>query len=181
MFQLVRSYREEEVKRAILANSLTVKVGDLVIPVGTDASFTNATGSIAGDYYPVGLVVGFSRVNGEVIGTGSDPLNTPASLTTASDNLTNAKYYVNYIPLKADMVLIGTLDAVAGTTSLSDIAFSWFNLADARTIHESDSTAYATGAATPKQIMSLGLYEGDATNFTIYCRVAKTGFNISHA
>ncbi|MDP2362677.1 MAG: hypothetical protein Q8M94_02785, partial [Ignavibacteria bacterium] len=99
MFKLRQDYRSVATRRAILNNSLTVKIGDVIIPLAASSAVTNATGALAGDYYPLGIVVGFSKANGEVIGVGTDPANTPAQLITASDNLTVAKLHAVYIPI----------------------------------------------------------------------------------
>lgn len=163
-----------QTRRAILNNSLTVKVGDVIVPLASSSAVTNATASVAGDKYPIGIVVGFSKANGEVIGQGVDPSNTPVQLVTASDNLTVAKYYAVYVPITPSMEFSADLNAVAGTTSGSDTAFVWFNLADAATLSESSVVVY-TDASAPLQVLSFGLDPEDTTNKRVICRFAKSG------
>ena len=90
----------------------------MIIPGATLGLVTNETGSLAGDYYPIGLIVGFAMENGQVIGQGTaqTAANTPAQLITTATNTTVEKYQAQYIPLTEDMILKGTLSAVAGTT-----------------------------------------------------------------
>lgn len=172
-FRLRQDVQEVQLRRALLDNSITVKVGDMIVPLDTtDSTVTNATGNLntATDYL-LGVVVGFSKLNGEVISTGTDPANTPASLTTASDNTTVSKYQAVYVPISQEMEFSADLSATAATTSHSDGAFVWFNLSDCRTVNEASVVQY--GAATaPLAIFSYGLDPEDTTNKRIICKVA---------
>ena len=172
MFKLRQDVYSSQLRRAVLNNSLTVKVCDVIAPLGSSDAVTNATASVAGDVYPLGVVVGFSKTNGEVISTGQNPLNSPVQLITASDNLTVDKYQAVYVPITPEMEFSATLDAVAGTTTNSDTKFVWFNLADCRLVDESSLVTYTNG---PQQVLSFGLDPLDSTNFTIICRFAKAG------
>jgi len=177
-FRLAQDVYTVQTRLALMKNSITYKVGDLIIPGATAGIVTNETGSIAGDYYPIGLVVGFAGPNGQVLGQGTaqTAANTPATYAAAADNQTVAQYQVQYIPLTEDMLLKGTLDAVAGTTGgLSDEKFVYFNLADCRTIAENSVVAYTN--ATPLQLLSEGLDPLDTTNFTVICRLVKNTQN----
>lgn len=173
MFKLRQDVYHAQTRRALLDNTLTVKIGDVIVPLATTNSVvTNATGNVAGDKYVLGVVVGFSKQNGEVIGTGTDPANTPGQLVTAADNTTNAKYYAVYVPITPEMEFSATLSAVAATTTNSDGVFVWFNLTDARTVNEASVVQYGDGTA-PLQLFSFGLDPEDTANKTIICRFAK--------
>jgi hypothetical protein len=171
MLQLRQDVYHVQTRHALLDNSITVKVGDLIRPTTDGDIVTNA--SVAGDVYVLGLVVGFCKSNEEVISQGQDPSYTPNQLTTAADNTTVAKYHAVYIPITPEMEFRMTLDDVAGTTPLSDKAFVWFNLADCRTVNEA-SVVNVTDTSVPLQVFSLGLDPQDTTNHTIIGRIAKT-------
>lgn len=173
MFQLIKESYQGSTDRALLDNSLTVKVGDLIAPLAsTDNVVTNATGTVTADYL-LGVVVGFSTSIGGVIGTGTSPNNVPQDLVTASDNTTNAKYEAVYVPLNQMLRFKATLSAVAGTTTHSDADFVWFNLTDARTVNEA-SVKVANDASAPYQVFSYGLDPDDSSKKTIICRIAKS-------
>lgn len=171
-FKLREDVYSAHTSRALLNNSLTVKVGDVVIPTGADGIVTNATGSVAGDVYVLGVVVGFSKLNGEVISTGTDPANTPAQLVTASDNTTVDKYHAVYVPILPHMEFSATIDAAAATTAGSEDPFVFFNLVDARTLDES-TVVQATSGSAPLQFFSVVLDPEDTTNKTVIGRFAK--------
>jgi len=157
--------RTAQTQRVLLGNSLTVKVGDAVTTTLASgvAYATNATANVAGDKYLLGVVVGFSKKNGEVYPTyGQDPSLTPNQVTTASDNLTNAQVHAVVVPFTSEMELEMDLDAAAGTTTGSDQPFVYFNLADARTVDES-TVLGSDATGTPLQILSLGLIDGSTT------------------
>jgi len=154
--------RTAQTQRVLLGNSLTVKVGDAVTTTLASGIVyaTNATANVAGDKALLGVVVGFSKKNGEIYPTyGQDPSLTPNQVTTASDNTTNAQIYAVVIPFTSEMELEMDLDATAGTTSGSNQPFVYFNLADARTVSES-SVISSDSASAPLQVFSLGLKEG---------------------
>lgn len=155
--------RSTQTQHWLLGNSLTVKVGDVVVPAISSSTvyLTNATAAVAGNKYPLGVVVGFCKQNGEVYPTtGQDPSLTPNQVTTGSDNLTNAKIHAVIIPITADMEFEMDLSGTAGTTTGSDQPYMYFDLYDARTV---DETTAAIPAGTPKQVLSLGLIEGSTT------------------
>lgn len=170
MIQLAQDDYQVQTRSALLDNTLTVLVGDVIRPTTSGDTVTNAT--MTGDVYSLGLVVGFCGPHGEVIGQGQNPITTPNQLVTAVDNTTVALYRAMYIPITPEMKFKMTLDAVAATTALSDKAYVWFNLADAHTVHES-TVVHVTGAGVPLQVFSYGLDPLDTTNFTIIGRIAK--------
>jgi hypothetical protein len=156
MFTLLSDTYNVQTKRALLQDSLTFKVGDVVIPVSgatTDNIITNTSATV-GDVYNLGVLIGFSKVNGEVISQGQDPLYTPNQLTTGATNVSAIHYYGVYIPIHEEQEWLADLDAVSGTTSGSNLPYCWFNLADARTIDESSIVA---AGGTKGQFLSLGV------------------------
>lgn len=146
-----------QTRRALLDNGLTVRVGDVVIPLASDPSVvTNATTAVAGDKYVLGVVVGFSKANGEVIGTGADPSQTPAQLVTPANNTTVEKYHAVYIPIRHEQEWLADVSATPGTTTGSDKPFTYFNLLNAGTIDES-SVLLPEATGVPLQVLSLGV------------------------
>lgn len=176
MPQLRQDVYQVQTRHALLDNSLTVEVGDFIIPLNSSSVVTNATATLTGSLYILGMVSGFSYSNLQVVGQGQNPLQTPAQYTTVSNNVTlgaTAAVYAQYIPIQPEMDFLITLSATAGTTAGSDQSFVWFNLTDARTVNEA-SVVSAFAATAPLQIFSYGLYPGDSTNHTIIGRVAKS-------
>lgn len=177
-FKILSDFRSEETNRALLNNSITVKIGDIIAPLGSTSTniVTNATATVAGaTFYALGYVVGFSKTNGEVIGTGTDPSNTPPYITTAADNTTVAKYYAVYIPIRKIDKFEADLDATAGTTTSSDKANVFFTLADCRTLDESTVVVH-NDATAPLQFYSTGLKDGSTTKVIGYfsrCMIEK--------
>lgn len=173
-FKLLKDKYQVETAHALLNNSLTVKVGDVIVPlsvIDTTDIVTNATGAVNGaTKRTLGVVVGFCKENGEVINGGSNPLPTPAQLVTAADNTTVDKYHAMYIPVSSEMEFEGTLDAAAGTTAGSDVKNVIFALATANLIDESSVVPF-DDASAPLQVYSLGLVEGSTTK--IVCKFQR--------
>lgn len=171
MFKLRQDVYHAQTRHALLNNSLTFKVGDVIIPVGANTgAVTNDTTALLASPYVLGVITGFSKLNLEVISQGQDPLNTPNQLTTAADNTTVAQYQAVYVPITTEMEFAATLSAAAGTTTGSDTAFQWFDFTDARTLDETSVTAIG---ATPLAVLSYGVDPEDTTSKTIICRFAK--------
>ena len=171
MIALRKDAYQVETKLALLMDSLTFKVGDVIIPIGTSVNaVTNGTSETVGDKYVLGVIVGFCKQNGEVIGSGLDPTNTPNYITTGATNVSTVKYHCRYIPITPDMEWRMTLSAAAGTTAASDDEFAWFSLTDCRTVNEASAVTYPT---TSLQIMSFGVDPEDSTSKTIIGRFAK--------
>ncbi len=173
MFKPLVDFLTTQTQHALLNNSLTVKVGDVIIPLSTAGSthiVTNDTTAVVGNKYPLGVVIGFCDEQGRVIGQGQNPANTPNQLATAVDNTTADKYHAVFYPLTEDMELEGELDNDAGTTTGSDKPYVYFNLKDAGTIDESSVKPHDDSSA-PLQVLSLGVIPGETTK--IRCRFAK--------
>jgi hypothetical protein len=169
MFKLRQDVYHAQTRHALLDNDITVQVGDLIKPTNDGDIVTNSINS--GDYV-LGVVVGFCKKNGEVIGQGQDPSITPNQLTTSATNTANEQYHAVYVPITPEMEFSITLDDKAGTTTLSDKAFVWFNFADARTLAE-NSVVAANGTGVPLDVFSYGLDPEDPTGYTIIGRIAK--------
>lgn len=176
MFRLRRDVYQAQTRHALLNNSLTVKIGDIVAPLPTTNSIlTNATATVTLTTRPfLGLVIGFSKANGGVITTGTDPANTPGQLVTAADNTTVASYHVVYIPITEQMEFSADLSAAAGTTTNSDGVFVWFSLSDCRNVSESTVLQYGSASA-PLRIFSYGVDPEDSASKRIICRFQLTG------
>lgn len=180
-FNPVSDFRMEETKRYIINNSLTVKVGDAVIPLTTAATaaiVTNA--SVAGATQPLlGVVMGFSYFNGQVVGQGIDPSTTPVQYVTASNNTTVAQVCAVVLPFKkVDEVFIIDLNQAAGTTTGSDKANNYFTLlaGSANTLDETTVKVYSDGSA-PYQVYSLGVVP-NSSSLQIYGFVSRTVYNV---
>jgi len=169
MFKLRQDVYHAQTRRALLDDGITVQVGDLIKPTDAGDVVTNYINP--GDYV-LGVVVGFSKKNGEVIGQGQDPSITPNKLTTSNTNTTVEQYYAVYIPITPEMEFSITLDDKAGTTNLSDKAFVWFYFADARTLDESSVVA-ALSASAPLDVFSYGVDPEDPTGHTIIGSIAR--------
>jgi len=180
MLYPAKDYYSEQTQRALLNNSLTFKVGDAVAAIGSSnlTVLTNATSAVAGDKYVIGVLVGFSKKNGEVISYGTDPSQTPPQLTTSATNTTSEQYYGVFIPATEDMEWIGDLSGAAGTTAYSDQPYAWFSLSDCRTIDETSAIA-PDSASAPLQIFSLGTVPSvtGAAATQIYFKFAKSQFD----
>ena len=169
-------YRQEQTQRQILQVSLTFKVGDIVGLAGTGSTLyenalTNASGTVVGAVYPIGVLVGFSKQNGEVISQGQDPANTPNQLTTTATNLSTEKYYGVFLPITPEMEWVGDGGAVFGTTNYGAKYGSYFQLTDCRTISESTAVA-ADNVASTSQILSLGV--NPLNTKQIFCKIIKS-------
>ena len=177
-FKPLKDYRQEQTQRCILAPSLTFKVGDIVGLVGSGSTLyyntlSNHATYTVGAVYPIGVLVGFSKANGEVIGGGQDPLNTPNTLTTLSTNLTVDKYYGVFLPITMTMEWIGDLGAASGTTAYSDQPYAYFQLTDCRTITETSAVA-ASNVASTSQILSLGVNPQNSSQ--VFCKIIKSSW-----
>lgn len=181
-FKLRQDVYQVQTRRAVLDSAITVEVGDLVIPLGASNAVTNATATLTGSLYVLGVVVGFSGPNGEVIGQGQSDVGTltPAQVTTSSNNyaaytssLTGGQVNAVYVPISPEMEFSATLSATAETTAGSSQKFTWFSVTDARTVNEASVVPFGSASA-PLQIFSYGLDPLDTTNHTIICRVAES-------
>jgi hypothetical protein len=172
-------YRQEQTQHVLLQDSLTFKVGDVVGLQGTGATtyknvLSNHATYTVGAVYPVGVLVGFCKENGEVIGQGQDPANTPNQLTTGATNVSTVKYHGVFLPITSEMEWVADLDAAAGTTNYSDQYGSYFELLDCRTLDESEVEA-ASAVEADSQVLSLGVNPLKSTQ--IFCKIIKNMYN----
>jgi hypothetical protein len=177
MFKLRQDDYQVQTRHALLDNTLTVYVGDVIQPINGFASVvSNATTALLASPYVLGVVTGFCYKNLQVIGQGQNPSLTPNQYTTVSNNTTlgaTAAVYATYIPITEEMIWLATLSATAATTAGSDQSFVWFNLTDARTVNEA-SVVDVFGAGTPLSVFSYGVAPEDTSSHTIICRFAKS-------
>ncbi len=171
-FSLIKDMYETQTEHALLLNSLTFKVGDVVFASGASnvTYISNHTTGTAGDYYVIGVLVGFCEADGSVISQGQDPANTPDQLTTGSTNTTVTLYHGVYLPIHEMQEWDGLLSANAGTTTYSDLQNVWFNLSDCRTIDET-SVLVADSGSAPRQVISLGTIPQTSSTTTKHVRV----------
>jgi hypothetical protein len=158
MIKPIADFYSSQTQRYLLGNSLTVKVGDAVVPgYDEDNKLSYVTNSdVTGADNILGVVVGFSKENGEIYPHyGQDPSLTPNQITTSATNLTSEKIYAVVLPITRDLEFEIDLNATAGTTDYSDQPLVYFSLADAGTVDESSASTSAGG-----EIISLGLIPG---------------------
>ena len=196
MFKLRQDVYHTQIRHAVLDNTLTVKIGDIIVPVAASAGVvTNATAAVAGAYFPLGVVVGFTGPQGQVVGQGQASVGSvvPAQVTTIGTNtsaaytgqLTGGQISAEYVPITEEMEFIATMNHAAGTTqAYSGLAFTWYNLADAATVDET-SVLLNGNASVPLQVFAVPNGSGpatggssaldplDPTNTTIIVKFAK--------
>jgi hypothetical protein len=120
------------------------------------------------DNYVLGVVVGFGEKEG---GKVYKSFKGASSVTTAADNVTNAKIGVWYIPAAdQNAEFIADVDADLGTTPGSTGA-GHLALADAGTLAE-NSYVVVGGTGAPKDFNSYGRYNGEPRK--VVGRFAKT-------
>lgn len=141
------------IENAILSNSITVAVGDVVIINSSAPKFVTPNGTNV-----TLAVLGTVRAikNGPSKGNTYLQVN---SITTASDNQTVAQISVDILPSDAPTTYTADLDAAAGTTTNSQY-FGYFAMVSGNAALLDESTYSAT---TPKQFLSYGLAKGSTT------------------
>lgn len=135
------------VQNVILANSVTVSIGDAVIingsaPLSVTPNGTNTSAAIFGTV--------------RTINAGPSQGNTylqKNSVTTAADNQTVAMISVDVLLSSAITTYVADLDAAAGTTTNSQY-LGYFSMLSG-TAGKLQESSYA--AATPKQFLSFGV------------------------
>lgn len=165
MIKVKGDFNESELINVLIDDSITVKVGDAVAITTTSNTIvcTNATGDVAGDKKPLGVVVGFATEKAGVYPTtGQDPTNTPNQITTGAANVSTDKYHAVILPFKENMKFEIDMNAAGGSTTLGNMPFTYFNLADCRQIAE-NSVVAADDVSAPLQVLSYGLVPGQTT------------------
>jgi len=180
-FKPVIDYGLDETVNLLLQDSLTYYVGDVVAFTGGTSSLTyvtNASGSVAGNYYVFGVIQGFRDKYGNIYpSTGADPLNTPATVTTGATNVATVKLQAVVLPIKENMIFEADLDATAGTTTYSDLPGVWFDLVSARQLDES-TAILADNSGGPLQVFSLGTVKSPETSTVTKVRVKFSKANL---
>jgi hypothetical protein len=171
-FKLLKDYFDIATEHALLLDSLTFKVGDVVFASGAAGVtyLSNHSTGTAGDYYVLGVLIGFCKPDGSVISQGADPANTPNQLITAANNTTVILYHGVYLPIHEMQEWDGLLSANAGTTTYSDKQNVWFNLSDCRTINEA-SVLVANDGGAPLQVFSMGTIPTTSSTTTTHVRI----------
>lgn len=158
MFKPTINYPKNRLKFAILDNSVTVYIGSAITPSTTTADErTRYLKPAASGDYILGVVVGFGEKEG---GKVYKDFKGATSVTTAADNVTNAKIGVWYIPAADQNIeFVAEADADLGTTPGSS-GTGHFALANDRTLAE-NSYVVVGGAGAPKDFNSYGRYLGE--------------------
>lgn len=132
-------------KYRIVKNSEVIKVGDVITDEGTGAADVDAvTEAILG---VVTAIVTKNGVNADAVGANvSGYVAATKTLTAENDNVTDKQYYVEYIPVTAETLLLGKLDAAKGTTTGSNLAgyFLASTTGDASLLDESSASTTIT-------------------------------------
>lgn len=149
---------------AILANSITIQVGDAVIidaaaPEFVTGNDTNVTLAVLGTVLNI--------KNGPAEGNTFLQKN---SVTTSGTNQTVEKVSVDILLSNNLATLVADLDAPAGTTTNSQF-FGYFAM-DAGSNGVLDESSYS--ASTPKQFLSFGVVPGNQSQvFGIWSTVGR--------
>jgi hypothetical protein len=151
------------IENALLANSITVAVGDaVIINTGTPSTVTgaaNMTGII------LGTVVAIK--NGAPSG---NVFLQETTVTTASNNTTSAQISVDILPSTSVTTYVADLSAVSGTTTNSQY-FGYFNLSASLngTLNEASYSASAE-----KQFLSYGVNPGNTSQVIgVWTKIAQ--------
>lgn len=156
MFKVLKPITGSDVKKATIANSANLAVGEVIIPSGEFV--TTGGGTTAG---LLGIVLSIVGDRGKVLEVNSQ--------TVAGDNQTVGKIQVEYFPLFIPTEIRATLDDDAGTTTGSGGHGNFAVDADGLLLDESTYVAYTTVSA--KQFFSFGTVDGSSTEVT--CRYMR--------
>lgn len=130
----------------LIANSTTLTVGDTVI-INTAAPRT-----VIGGKNTTGIILGTVLAIKNGAGPGNVYLQ-EQTVTTASDNVTNAQISVDILPLPTVSLYVADLDAATGTTTNSQY-MGYFNL----TVTNNGQLSEASySASAEKQFLSYGV------------------------
>lgn len=132
VFKYVRG--EQEIKKVLIANSAAIKVG---APVKLTAGY--AVPTTAGATTSLGMCIGVQYENGKPV----EDIDYGDTFTAASDNVTVAKVYA-IVSVCRDTEWEATADDTLGTTSLSNLPFTFFDVASADIGQLDESTASAS-------------------------------------
>lgn len=158
-FRPKKKVLDQDVKRAIIANSVTLTVGDLVQPAATGHNKFITPAATTG--LILGVVVAIEQ-DGKVC--------EKTSVTTGASNESTVVYRAVYIPSYIDMEYEADLSAAAGTTSNSDgLCFLSLGSGTPGTL---DETSVALFGGTAGQVWSYGPTATSTTK--VNCHIYKT-------
>jgi hypothetical protein len=156
MFKPLHSYPQKRLKYAILDNEVTVSIGSAITPsIATTGERTRYVIPAYRGAPILGVVVGFGVGDGAKVYKN---FRGSTTVTTASDNTTNEKIGVWYVPAAdRNVEFVADVNNDLGTTEGST-GFGMFDLADANTLDESSYQPVNTGAA---DFISYGALKGE--------------------
>ncbi len=166
----LKKYDEVDFQVAVIANSVTLQIGDCIIPgATTQAPYAVPAQNATNTNQYTGIVLGVVR---SILTNGKpSELN---KVTTASDNQTTGLYLVEYIPTYLDMKWVADMSADLGTTTGSDTYMAMFYLGYNATGHH--NTAYTDAGqldestvavfTTQLHFFSYGAYKEGTVNAT---------------
>lgn len=167
-----KSYIQGDVKKALIDNSQTLSVGEVIIPgITTDSSVVLTGGGTDG--WLLGVVTGIEGKDGKVL-----ELNT---VVAEADNVTDKMIRVSYFPAHLPMEFISDLDAAAETTDNSG-AFGLFAVDSTGLLV--DENTVAAPWANPNipenmQIFSFGLTGNSTTQVAVRIISTIFGYDIA--
>lgn len=167
-FVPLKSNAYSDARSALIDNSQTLSIGEVIIPgVQDDTSVVLTAGGTDGAV--LGVVVGFKDVAGHAI-----ELDT---VVAEADNVTDKKVKAIYIPSHLPIDYLTDLDAAAETTDNSG-AFGNMTI-DSTGLLADESTIAAFSTVEDMQLFSYGLTGKDTTQ--IECRLISTilGYDIA--
>jgi hypothetical protein len=168
MFKPNKGVDQADIKYALIDNSQTLSVGEVIIPgVQTDASVVLTAGGTTGAV--LGVVLGIVGAKGKVL-----ELNT---VVAENDNVTDKMIRVSYLPAMIPMEYISDLDAAAETTDNSG-AFGTFAI-DSTGLLVDENTVTAFSTVEDKQVFSYGLTGRNTTEVAVRFISTILGYNIA--
>lgn len=168
-FKASRGVSGREVRRGLIDNSETLSIGEVIIPgVQGDTAVVKTGGGTTG--LLLGVVIG---INGT--GATGGKVMEMASYAAESDNVTDKRVMVDYVPFMIPMTWFSDLDAAAETTDNSG-AFGNFQL-DSTGLLVDESTVVAYSTVEDMQFFSFGLTGRNTTEVEVSCIAAVGGTN----
>lgn len=171
----VRIYNTEQLSepthKVLLANSLTVNIGDVLfasLSTGV-VTATNAAASVGGvNVHLLGVVAGFCDVNDQPLPLGYSSSNAnQSSIATGSGG---GIYAMFYDPTD-DMIFSADLTQPSGTTTGSNAHFVYFNFSSSVVAKVDEMTVTRT-LASANQVYSLGVDPQNSS--AIICKLVCT-------
>lgn len=167
MFTPSKAVSGQDVKYALIENSQTLSVGEAIIPgVSTDTSVVLTAGGTDGAV--LGVVLAIVGDRGKVLEV--------ESYAAESDNVTDKRVQVAYIPTFVPMTFLSDLDADAETTDNSG-AFGNFTI-DSTGLLVDESTVSAFSVVENMQLFSFGLTGKDTTQVEVRFISTILGYDI---